>query len=323
MKKFTLILFILSFVAIQAQTFEPLPDGNFEEWTTGNTHPSHDVFHGDPYDELANPFWTTLNLLSTLEPEMSTGPVTVFKVDGRSGYAPKAISDTLWVGLEKLFLPGVFGAFTLDITNKTAHFGRPYHSRPDSLVGYMKYIPVAGDSASIFVELYKEIQGQRVTIGKVEQIFHNEISDWTRFSLPIEYIYDEVPDSISVLFVASAAYNFKDLFTCKGTPGSTIWADECRFIFNNQASIEDIKTVKHSALVYPNPTSGDVFVKTQIPVRKARIEILDVKGSVVKTQELSGVNTSIDLRSLKSSLYLYRIIDGGKVIESGRINLIK
>jgi hypothetical protein len=323
MKKFVLSLFILPFVAIQAQTFEPLPDGSFEKWTTGTTE------RGESYDDLADPFWTTLNLLSTLPEEMSTGPVTTFKIQGKNGLAPMAKSDTLRVGEDLLFLPGVFGAFTLDITNKTAHFGRSYTSRPDSLVGYMKYLPVAGDSASIFVELYRRIQGTKVIIGRVEQKFYSEISDWNRFSLPIKYVITDedddnyVPDSVSVLFVASAAYRFDSLYECRGNVGSTIWADECKFVFNNQTSTEQIKTVEHNALVYPNPTSGDVFVKTQIPVKNAKIEILDAKGSIVKMQKFNGTETSLDLRSLKSALYLYRIVEGGKVIESGRINLIK
>ncbi len=329
MKKFALILFILPFVAIQAQTFQPLPDGSFDNWDIGYTNTLHEDCPSCPYDKLANPFWETLNLLSTLEPEQSTGPVVFWKDEGLVNYAPKAKSDTLWVGEDKLFLPGVFGAFTVLIDQTTAHFGRPYTSRPDSLVGYLKYHPVGGDSARIFVKLYTTMPLiGRTEIGVADITFHDSINEWTRFSIPIEYLVEPdndygTPDSATVLFVSSAAFKIDDLFNCEGNTGSTIWADECKFIFNSQASIEDVKTVKHNALVYPNPTSGDVFVKTQIPVKKARIEILDVKGSIVKTQELSGMNTSIDLRSLKSSLYLYRIIDGGKIIESGRINLIK
>ncbi|MDR1974680.1 MAG: PCMD domain-containing protein [Bacteroidales bacterium] len=327
MKKILFIVSLFSFATLVAQTYEPLPDGNFDEWTKKATHPSHDVYHGEDYDDLANPFWKSLNELSTLPPEMSTGPVTLFKVQGRSGFAPMVKSDTLWVGEEKLFLPGVFGAFTLDITNKTARFGRVYHSRPDSLVGYMKYAPVSSDSASIFVELYKKIGQVKVIIGRVERKFHSNINDWTRFSMPIEYIIEEdnedgMPDSVSVLFVASAAYNFDDLFTCKGQPGTTLWIDECSFVFNKQASIEKVERENY-ALVYPNPTSGDVFVKLNSSVKTGRVEIIDIRGSIVKTQRFEGESVSLDIRSLRPALYMYRIVSGERAIKSGRINLIR
>jgi hypothetical protein len=322
MKKVFFILSLFAATAATAQTYEPLPDGNFEEWKTGNT------FNGDAYDELADTFWQTLNLLSTLPPEMSTGPVTVSKVTGKSGYAPMAKSDTLWVGTKRIFLPGVFGAFTLNITDKTAYFGRPFHSRPDSIVGYMKYTPVNNDSANIFVEVYKRIKqsgvDRKVTIGKADKIFHGAIDNWTRFSIPVEYSSDETPDSITVLFIASADIKgFKDLFGCGGQTGSTIWVDECRFVYNSQPQATEVKQRVSEAVVYPNPTDGDVFVKTASPVRKGKIEIYDNEGRIVKTQEFSGTNASLDLRSLKSSMYFYRVISGNEMLKSGRINLVK
>ncbi|MDR0763278.1 MAG: T9SS type A sorting domain-containing protein [Bacteroidales bacterium] len=320
------VFFIISLFAVTAvvtaQTYEQIPDGDFEQWTTGRTYGT-DGYDVEPYDELANPFYQTLNLISSLPPEMSTGPIVFWKTEGRSGYAPKAKSDTLWVGTTKVFLPGVWGAFTLNIPEKTAHFGRPFHSRPDSLVGYMKYLPVNGDSAYIFVDLYKSGITRR-TIGKARQYFRETISEWTRFSMPVEYLSDETPDSVTVLFIASGDIKeFADLFHCDGQTGSTIWADEVKFIYNDQIHATEVKQRIPEAIVYPNPTNGDVFVKTTSPVRKGKIEIYDIKGSVVKMQEFDGTNTVLDLRSLKPAVYMYRVVSDKKTLESGRINLVK
>ncbi|MDR2556376.1 MAG: PCMD domain-containing protein [Bacteroidales bacterium] len=319
MKKVFFIISLFAATTVAAQTYEPLPDGDFEQWT------AHKTYSGDDYYELEDPFWETLNRLSTLPPDMSTGPVTVYREQGRSGYAPMAKSDTLWVGEDKIFLPGVFGAFTLDVQAKTARFGRPFHSRPDSIVGYMKYAPVNNDSANIFVELYKRIGPVKVTIGKADKIFRNTISEWTRFSIPIDYVIEEeAPDSATVLFIASADIkNFTDLYNCNGQTGSAIWVDECRFIYNNAPSSIETSVKATTAIVYPNPTSGDVSIKLNSPVRNGAVEVLDIRGRVVFAKEFSGTSTSIDLRSLKPALYMYRIVSGGKTLESGRINLVK
>ncbi|MDE6113312.1 MAG: PCMD domain-containing protein, partial [Bacteroidales bacterium] len=160
---------------------QQLPDGGFEEWKTGKT------YQGDAYDELANPFWQTLNMLSTLPPAMGTGPVVVFKEEGRTGFCPRMQSDTLRLGKDLIFLPVVVGAMTVIIDEQTAQFGRPYTSKPERLKGFMKYKPVDNDSASIFVEVYQTENGQRRMVGRVEKKYYENMEDWTEFDLPIRY----------------------------------------------------------------------------------------------------------------------------------------
>ena len=235
MKKTILFLGALSLLMGKSMAQnQPLPDGKFEQWEQGK-------LYGDAgtYDDLANPFWKSLNILATLSPDMFTGPVTLFKDKGRSDaegdFAPKMQSDYLKFGEDKeIFLPGVVGAMTVLIDDQTAVFGRPFKSRPTAIKGYMKYEPVNGDSASIFVEVYKynEAVGRRQIIGRVEQIYKEKVEEWTVFELPLSYMSDIEPDSITVLFVSSAGYDFSDLFNCKGQIGSTLWVDDVEFVYS-------------------------------------------------------------------------------------------
>lgn len=309
MKKiFNLLLVALVPAAtLMAQT-EKLPDGSFEEWTTGTN------YSNEKYDDLKNSFWTTLNVLSTLSPEMGTGPIVVFKEEGKSGFCPKMMSSELTLGEQPIFLPGVVGAMTVIIDKQTANFGRPFTSRPQSLKGFMKYEPVDGDSASIFVEVYKsDAEGRRI-IGKVEKKFKEAIEDWTEFELNLRYQSDEVPDSISVLFVSSAGYNFDDLFACKGSIGSTLWVDECEFTYD--MANEDGSFAIDSK-VYPSPAVNEI----NITVAKAsRMEIFDAAGKLQMVRELVEGENTIDVSSLKSGMYTYRLskdtkIGGGKFIK--------
>ncbi|MCM1168937.1 MAG: PCMD domain-containing protein [Bacteroides sp.] len=287
-----------------AQT-QALPDGKFESWETGKT------YGGDAYDDLANPFWESLNILATLDPTKFTGPVTLFKDKGRSGaaddFAPKLESNFLeFAGDKEIFLPGVVGAMTVWTDKQTATFGRPFTSRPKAIKGYMKYVPVNGDSASIFVEVYKynAAAGRRQTIGRVEQIYKEKVENWTEFNLPIEYTNDLTPDSITVLFVSSAGYDFDDLFNCKGQIGSTIWVDDVEFVYDNV--VNETNEVLAGSKLYPNPSVSGVF---NLNVGEAcGMEVFSVSGQLIMQKNLATAGEyTVDLSRFAPGVYYIRL----------------
>ncbi len=307
MKKKLFVLWALPFLfnAVSAQNY-PIPDGHFEKWKTGTTDA------GGTYDELANPFWASLNMISGLPPESFTGPVTMFKDKGRSGadddFAPKMVSNEMTFGVEAkhIFLPGVVGTLEVLIQEQSAIFGRPFPSRPTALKGYMKYLPVNGDSASIFVEVYKynEAAGKRQKIARVEHIFKEKMEDWTEFELPINYNSDMTPDSITVLFVSSAGYDFDDLFNCKGQVGSTLWVDDVEFVYGNTSVCEN--PVLASSNLYPNPSFNGVF---NLNVKAAcRMEVISVAGQMVMRQNLATAGAyTVDLSHFAPGIYYIRL----------------
>lgn len=309
MKKIFALIFALSFVG-SAFAQQGLPDGNFEQWKTGKS------YQGTTYDELANPFWQTLNALSTLKPEMGTGPIVVFKDQGRSGFCPRMQSNELTLGTKTIFLPGVVGAFSVDILKQTAYFGRPYKDRPESIRGWMKYLPVANDSASIFVEIYHIGEnGTRERIGNVEKRFFDTISEWTEFDLKIKYNSEATPDSISVLFVSSAGYNFDDLFQCKGQIGSTLSVDDCKFVFEGGGTGDTTSVENNSnqlvSKVYPNPAQDELTLSVE-PNFNGKIIIYDPAGRMLKNLVIAGGENKINIADLKSGLYTYRILGQDK-----------
>lgn len=308
MKKTILFLGVLSiFMGKSMAQNQPLPDGKFEQWEQGTTD------RGESYDDLANPFWKSLNVLATLPPEMSTGPVTLFKDKGRSGadndFAPMMKSNTLMLADKEIFLPGVVGAMTVVTEKQTATFGRPFTSRPDAIKGYMKYEPVNGDSASIFVEVYKynEAAGIRQMIGRVEKFFKESVKDWTVFELPIVYNADITPDSITVLFVSSAGYRFDSLFECKGQVGSTLWVDDVEFVYKgSDPSTNNENPVLASSKLYPNPSFNGIF---NLNVKAAcKMEVISVSGQLVMQQNLATPGAyTVDLSRFAPGVYYIRL----------------
>ena len=328
MKKTILLLGLLSLFMgkSMAQNQQPLPDGKFEQWEQDTT------YWGDIYDDVANPFWSSLNMIATLPPDMFTGPVTLFKDKGRSGaegdFAPKMRSDTMRFGTDGklIFLPGVVGALNVLVDEQSAEFGRPFVSRPAKIKGYMKYEPVDGDSASIFVEIYQYNvdMGIRQIIGKVEKFYKEPMADWTPFEIPIAYVDaddDEkmTPDSATVLFVSSAGYNFDDLFACQGQVGSTLWVDDVEFVYEADTDPEDPddpedptfneNPVLASSKLYPNPSRNGIF---NLSVKEAcHIDVVSAAGMLMMQQEFVAAGAyTVDLSRFATGVYYIRLTNG-------------
>ena len=306
------MLLPLAWGGLQAQTQDSLfSDPGFDYWETGQ---GQDTV---TYDDLMDPFWGSLNFLATLPPEMFTGPVTLFKEAGRSGeaedFAPRMESSSMVFGGEgvELFIPGVVGTITVDIANIDATLGYPFTSRPLGMKGYMKYAPVNGDSASIFVELkrYNEDLGMSQMIGRGELIFKEAVADWTEFDLTIEYKSQVQPDSITVLFVASAGYNFDNFLACQGQKGSSLWVDDVQLYYEEATPEPDPSANENAALaasrLYPNPSADGRF---NLQLSEAcRVQVLSVTGQLLQDQEMAAGVQALDLSKYAPAYYVVRL----------------
>ncbi len=303
----------LLFGAVSAQNYS-IPDGHFENWTTEKAE------DGSTYDELGNPFWTSLNQLASLPPSMFTGPVTMYKETGRSGqegdYAPRLVANEMLYGDSgMIFLPGVIGTLDVVFEKLTARTGRAFTSRPKAIKGYMKYFPVNGDSASIYVGLtrYNEEGGMRQPIGLVDKIYKDTISEWTEFNLPIEYFDEGAPDTVMVFFVSSAGYDrkFERLMHCEGQLGSTLWVDDVDFVYEegNDPSTSMENAVLASSKLYPNPSFNGIF---NLNVQEAcAMEVFSVAGRLVMQQNLNAAGAyTVDLSRFAPGVYYIRLTNG-------------
>lgn len=313
MKKLLMSLFSVSMLSLTVFA-QDVPDGGFENWRTGKT------YSGETFYEIDGNFWATLNMLSTLPPELFTGPVTAFRETGRNGYCAKLVSDKLVTDTTEIFLPGVIGTITVRLANASADFGRPYAFRPTNLKGYIKYAPVAGDSASVYIELFKFDGTRRKTIGRSEQIVKNAITEWTAFDLPIKYNSNEMPDSINVMFVSSAGFVFENLFECKGQVGSTLWVDD---VVLSDGTSNEISKTEFSFSVYPNPAQDYLQLDANTDVQGAKLNVFDMSGRLVKETNLQGQSTRLDISNLSKGMYTFRIQNGTKMIHTGKFSVVR
>ena len=75
------------------------------------------------------------------------------------------------------------------------------------------------------------------------------------------------------------------------------------------------KSVKN-ALVYPNPASDHLFVRTAI--EGAEFSIVDLAGNIIKRQTLTGLISRISLNDIPADTYIWKVSHQSKIYETGK-----
>ena len=212
-------------------------DGGFENcWYWQSTQ-------NDTYLEYQSSVLLTLNMLHALEDMIpgTTAPFTAYcdSVTPHTGkFAMKLVSGHIHDNQNgELFLPGAMAPLNEGFIDEFLNDGnisvkRPYTEKPTAIKGYYKYLPVNGDASSISVKLYN---GDEV-IAEGTLTESSAVGEWTAFNIPItgENYANQTPTHISVIFSASADYNFADLLSCTGQVGSALWLDDLEFVFSDR-----------------------------------------------------------------------------------------
>jgi hypothetical protein len=67
------------------------------------------------------------------------------------------------------------------------------------------------------------------------------------------------------------------------------------------------------AILYPNPTSGQLRVSFTSPLQKATIALLNAGGSILQQRIQSGGQVEMDISSLPAGVYILRVQQGTNV----------
>jgi Putative carbohydrate metabolism domain len=326
----TILLACALSVTAVAQT--NITNGGFENW--GNTVPA-----GDTYTEPTN--WYSNQSGSSIA---ALGGQTCFKDasvvhSGSFACRVETISTTIVITTEIIngnVTTGVVDAPTLtksdgyigtvntSLSSDVRHMA--FTGRPDSLVGWYQYV-----------------QGGSAEQGKVRAILHtgdyydpetpttyhpdptaNKIADltfltpasnvstWTRFSMPFNYVSGTTPAYIMINATSSAD---------QGTTvsGSKLWLDDLEAIYiptsvhDNVIREEDVKVYTYGNFLHINFVGGNEG--------HSEFTLLDAGGRVVYSGELdnSGSHT-LHLDQLSRGIYFYRL-QNSDLCKTGRLVL--
>lgn len=231
MKKITLFLSVF-LASVFAQAQDTITNPGFERWSNfGN------------YDE-PNANWHTLNPLTS-----ALGIIVGYKVtapaDVHSGSsAIKLITKTV-LGSPK---PSLVTTGIVNVTQQTIDGGCPISARPVALNGWYKFAPQENDTAGFTLILTKWNGTSRDTIGKGGFYTSNTVSEYTSFSVPVNYLSAADPDTVQLLFV-SGGPNYAHV-------GSTLFLDDIAFDFSTDISVTQSQNFK----LYPNPAQDQALL---------------------------------------------------------------
>lgn len=261
------------------------------------------------YDEPAGTMLKTLNSLTSLGV-----PVTVTKTtDAKNNLAAQLKSGTL-VALN-IFVPGVLATIQVQTAPPAAFLGVPFTDKPERFKGWYKYSPVQGDSAEILIALMKRNGASRDTVARAALKVKNTVSSYTQFDLPLTYFSTTtVPDSLVILCVSSAGYNFSNLLACAGKNNSTLWVDELELEYS--AGLTE-RFPGLSLQVWPNPASEVVWVEAEGLPEGAQIILTDAQGREVLQATGSRWPHSLSVGHLAPGRYFLKVVQGQRILARG------
>lgn len=199
-----------------------LPNMGMEEWID---YPNYE-------SPAPQGVWTSANKVVDLNPDIY--PQLLFRTDdAHSGnFAAKAVSNTA-VGMPLLTGSLSTGLFNVNLEDflKSMIIGVPYKSRPVRFQGYYKYFPEQNDSCEIRTSLtrWNFSTGEQEKVGEAIYRTQDTISEYTFFDLEFKYFLEGNPDTIDMVFAASAGGEY-----FIGEVGSTIFVDDFTLTFEQK-----------------------------------------------------------------------------------------
>lgn len=272
------LLLVLSVVFSMNANAQGLANLSFENWTVGPFGNAPDGFFGAVLTQQ-----TTGAQSGTSYVRITTSDTSASNHDGF------------------MVLAQLTASFTFQI-------GEPYTNKPISMNGFYKTSGLmTGDTITVQSILFN--MGNLVGFTQFQDT--GNVSGWTSFSAPFFYFSALNPDTLYI----SASSNAQTIGGGPNAIGSTLDLDNLSFALPLGAV--EKKSVGTSFLVYPNPASGIINIKSK-DINAKSIVISNVMGELISETTIETENTVIDLQNFASGIYSYSILgkDGATLLQS-------
>ena len=310
MKKHLLIALFISFsigsIAQQPENF------SFEQWEM--------VGFENQFDEPVD--WSSLK---TSEPDnlANVSPEVMFKTtDAHTGsFAVRLINKSVFgIVANGIITNGrILADFNPDLGNThtdpdDSQWNTPFTDRPDSLVGYYKYISVDGDAPQLqallhtgFASMPQPDSLNWIALAKANLSDQN-VSEWTRFSIPFEYYLDIDPEFI--------LFNFSSGKGLDAIAGSEMWIDDIGLVYNVDGIDEKKAENLLKAYGYENTIVADL---TRFGMGTSfEISIYDLTGKLVKSRSLES-GSKYEINDFQPGLYICSFQDSDGLVITKKV----
>lgn len=165
--------------------------------------------------------------------------------------------------------------------------GTAFTFRPDSISGIYKFedslSPVQEyGKIQILLKKFNPTTQRADTVGFAES--QTELSSglqWKRFSIPLQYLNSNIPDSVLVLIYSS---------TYSGKP-TTLWLDKVQFVYSSVYVHE--KPDKKAISVFPNPVVDKLYLSGTTPADN--YQLFDLTGNELQSGKCNSFVPAVDL----------------------------
>jgi len=278
-KAFTFLSMICLAITGQSQV---IPNGNFETWAAG---------------EPAN--WTTFNSLASFlfieAPAVQETPAP----EGSS-----CINISVRTSLLFGVIPGLATTGEMDLMTGTGTSGFATTERPNFFEGVYKHNEMNNsDTAIAFVTLTKwnPTTMTQDVIANGEMLSIGGTSDWTNFSMPLNYSSDLNPDSCSIVLATF------------GSDGNNCSFDNLRLTMTS--NVNEQASQNFNWMVYPNPTNENLTLSLAALgfLGETQLEIYAIDGQLVHSEKLTNAITpSVDVSHLPNGQYELALRNGNR-----------
>jgi len=262
----------------------PIPDGGFENWST--------MFN---YETPAG--WDCSNALNFMMNGMGT-PLqkTTDKFEGQYALQMKTVgrdSNSIFNYLNNGFWSHAVNGYT---------GGTSFINQIDTLIGWYKYMPKAGDMARINIEYKKN----GILLSNNSSLSLSASSSFTKFEIPINLPL--APDT------AIITINSSDWPVTMADTGSILIIDAMNYKSSMFVGIQNF-FANTSVLIGPNPTNGEIAIfYIAKNAGTAFYNLFDETGKVIKSEMLNAMKTSLNISEYTKGVYFIRIHDGKNII---------
>ena len=301
--KFT--LFALLLLSVFGASAQQVPNASFDSWTVDTLAP-------DGWSTYESYFGVDIGLASKDAADFIVGPYSLKiesdSVPGQPVYG--AIGGQAGLGDPYLTPQGI------------AFRGAAFAFRPDTVfIGY-KYAPVGADSALFGLGFRKNNASAMVNSFDAVQLKLPAASQWTLVGALLGSFYLNgtiVPDTLRIDFCSS-----KSKAPNGGSKGSVLKLDAFLFGYAQLPNALQQLADDLSFSVYPNPATDFVTITSKQNASGFRAFVSDINGQMVSVNYLEGETNRIDVSTLATGTYIFRIADAqGNVLKNGRFNVVK
>jgi hypothetical protein len=181
-----------------------------------------------------------------------------------------------------------------------ARWNTPFTERPDSIVGYYKYVSIDNDVAVVeaivhtgFTTIPHPDSSNWIGSAKANLASEN-VTTWTRFSIPFVYYSDDDPEYILFTLSSGSGHN--------AVADSEAWFDDIALIYNidgiDEKQAENlIKTYGLEQIIVADLSKLDVGMHFEI-------SIYDLTGKLVKSQSIES-GSKYKINGFQPGLYIF------------------